>query len=148
MSRATIDAHPLDAARQKRGGRHHHADPGAHGVEQQDIGAGDARMHHVAADRDHEAFQPAFIAADGQRVQQRLVGCSWLPSPALITEPSTLRASSLHRAGGVMPHHQDVGVHGVECHPPCPSRSRPCGSRTMTPTVHDVGAQPFAGEFE
>src|ERR1700676_4545513 len=48
-----LDAHPLDAARQQRGGRHH-ADAGAHGVEQQDIGAGDAGMHHVAADRNHE----------------------------------------------------------------------------------------------
>src|SRR3954453_1182492 len=66
-----LDAHPLDAARQQRGGGHH-ADAGAHGVEQEDIGAGDARMHHVAADRDHEAFQPAFVAADGQRVQKRL----------------------------------------------------------------------------
>src|SRR5882757_3577550 len=66
-----LDAHPLDAARQQRGGRHH-ADPGAHGVEQQDIGAGDAGMHHVAADRDHEAFQPALVAADRQRIQERL----------------------------------------------------------------------------
>src|SRR4051812_6271240 len=66
-----LDAHPLDAARQQRG-RRHHADAGAHGVEQQDIGAGDAGMHHVAADRDHEAFQPALVAADGQPIQQRL----------------------------------------------------------------------------
>src|SRR6476620_6229665 len=50
-----LDAHPLDAARQQRGGRHH-ADASAHGVEQQDVGAGDAGMHDVAADRDHEAF--------------------------------------------------------------------------------------------
>src|SRR5580698_9204627 len=33
-----LDAHPLDAARQQRRGRHH-PDAGAHGVEQQDIGA-------------------------------------------------------------------------------------------------------------
>src|SRR4051812_28314900 len=50
-----LDAHPLDAPRQQRGGGHH-ADAGAHGVEQQDIGARHAGMHHVAADRDHETF--------------------------------------------------------------------------------------------
>src|SRR3954471_2435977 len=49
-----LDAHPFDTTRQQGGGGHH-AHPGAHGVEQQDIGAGDAGMHHVAADRDDEA---------------------------------------------------------------------------------------------
>src|SRR3954466_9403568 len=66
-----LDAHPLDAPRQQRGGGHH-ADAGAHGVEQQDIGARHAGMHHVAANRDHEAFEAALVAADGQRIQQRL----------------------------------------------------------------------------
>src|SRR3954468_8663036 len=59
-----LDTHPFDAARQQRGGRHH-ADPGAHGVEQQDIGTRHPRMHHVAADRDDEALEPALVAADG-----------------------------------------------------------------------------------
>src|SRR5438445_6818826 len=58
-----LDTHPLDAARQQRGGGDH-TDAGAHGVEQEDIGARHARMHHVAADRDHEPFQPAFIPPD------------------------------------------------------------------------------------
>src|SRR6201994_1855076 len=66
-----LDAHPLDAARQQRGGRHH-ADAGAHGVEQEDVGARDARMHHVAADRDDETLEPALVAADGQRIEQGL----------------------------------------------------------------------------
>ena len=29
-------------------------------------------MHHVAADRDHEPLEPAFVAADGQRIEERL----------------------------------------------------------------------------
>src|SRR5580692_4306055 len=69
-----LDAHPLDAARQQRGGRHH-ADPGAHGVEQQDIGTRHPRMHDVATDRDHEPFEPAFVAADRERVEQ---GLRWM----------------------------------------------------------------------
>src|SRR5882757_6861820 len=68
-----LDAHPLDAARQQRGGSDH-AHPGAHGVEQEDIGARHPRMHHVAADRDGEALEPALVAADGQRIEQRLRG--------------------------------------------------------------------------
>src|SRR6267154_1479576 len=68
-----LDAHPLDAARQQRGGRDH-AHPGAHGVEQEDIGARHPRMHDVAADRDGEALEPALVAADGQRIEQRLRG--------------------------------------------------------------------------
>src|SRR6266481_1223067 len=68
-----LDAHPLDAARQQRGGGDH-AHPSAHGVEQEDIGARHPRMHHVAADRDGEALEPALVAADGQRVEQRLRG--------------------------------------------------------------------------
>src|SRR4051812_38008873 len=59
-----LDTQALDAARQQRGGGPH-ADAGAHGVEQQDIGARYPRMHHVAADRDDKPFQPAFVAADG-----------------------------------------------------------------------------------
>src|ERR1700678_2288888 len=49
-----LDTHPLDAAGQQRGGRDH-ADPCAHGVEKKDIGARHPRMHHIAADRDHQA---------------------------------------------------------------------------------------------
>src|SRR4051794_13330453 len=50
-----FDAHPLDAARQQRGGGHY-ADAGAHGIEQENIGTRHPRMHDVAADRDDETF--------------------------------------------------------------------------------------------
>src|SRR3984893_16939784 len=66
-----LDPHPLDAARQQRG-RSHHAHPRAHGVEQQDVGARHPRMHDVAADRNAEPFEAALVAADGQRIEQRL----------------------------------------------------------------------------
>src|SRR6266436_7750075 len=66
-----LDAHPLDATRQQRGGRDH-ADARAHDVEQEDIGARHARMHDVAADRNHQPLEPALVAADGQGIEQRL----------------------------------------------------------------------------
>src|SRR6476659_7530470 len=96
-----LDAHPLDAARQQRGGRHH-ADASAHGVEQQDVGAGDAGVHDVAADRDHEAFQPALVAADGQRIQQRL-GRMLVAAVAGIDHGTVnLARQKFHRAGSMV----------------------------------------------
>src|SRR5437868_9150168 len=100
-----LDAHPLDAARQQRGGGHH-ADAGAHGVEQQDIGARHAGMHDVAANGDHEPFQPALVAADGQRVQQRL-GRVLVGAVAGIDHgTANLARQKFHRTGGMVPHHQ------------------------------------------
>ena len=142
-----LDAHPLDAARQQRGGRHH-ADAGAHGVEQQDVGAGDAGMHHITADRNHEAFQPALVAADGQRIQERL-GRMFVGAVAGIDHGTVhLARQQFHRAGSVVTHHQDVRVHGVEgdggIHQRLALADRGRGHRH----VHDVGAEPFASEFE
>src|SRR6478672_4210884 len=55
-----LDAHPLDAARQQRGGRDH-AHPRAHDVEQEDIGTRHTRMHDVAADRNRQPLEPALV---------------------------------------------------------------------------------------
>jgi hypothetical protein len=41
-------------------------------VQQRDVGAGDAGVQDVAADRDRSGAEPALAAADGQRVEQRL----------------------------------------------------------------------------
>jgi hypothetical protein len=48
------------------------ADFRAERVEQDDVGARDARMQDVAADRDTSPFDAALVAADGQRVEQGL----------------------------------------------------------------------------
>ena len=66
-----FDAHPLDAGRQQRRGRDD-AHPGAERVEQDDVGAGDAAMQDVAADRHRQARDAPLGAADGERVEQRL----------------------------------------------------------------------------
>ena len=76
------------------------------------------------------------------------VGCSWVPSPALITAASTICASRFGRAGLVVPHHQQITMHCVQ---------RSCGVDQCLALVHrgrrdrhidDVRAQPLAGEFE
>ena len=87
------------------------------------------------------------VAADGQRVQQRLGRMSWAPSPALITEPSTLRARSSTAPERVVPHHQDVRVHGVERHGGIHQRLALADRGRGHRHVHDVGAKPFSGQF-
>ena len=68
---STSTPEALDAGRQQRRGRDH-AHPGAERIEQHDVGARDARMQDVAADRDGQALDAALVAADGERVEQRL----------------------------------------------------------------------------
>src|SRR6202022_933305 len=95
-----LDPHPLDAARQQRGGGDH-PDTGAHDVEQQDIGARHPRMHHVAADRDHQPFEPALVASDGEGIEQGL-GRMLMSAVAGVDDGSVdLARQQLDRAGSV-----------------------------------------------
>ena len=66
-----LDAEALDAGRQQRRGRDH-AHPRAQRIEQDDVRARDARVQDVAADRDDQPLDAALVAADGERVEQRL----------------------------------------------------------------------------
>ena len=66
-----LDAQALDAGgQQRRGADDAHAR--AQRVEEQDVGAGDAAVGDVAADRHHQAGDVALVAADGEGVEQRL----------------------------------------------------------------------------
>ncbi len=108
-----LDAHALDAGGQQSGGRDH-AHARAHRIEQDDVGARHPRMHDVAADRDQQAFDAAFVAADGEAVEQRL-GRMLVSAVAGIDHRAVdLVGEQFDRAGGVMAHHDDVGMHGVE----------------------------------
>ena len=70
----------------------------------------------VAADRDRQAGDPALVAADRQRVEQRL-GRMLMGAVAGIDHRAVdLARQQFHRAGCMVAHHQDVGVHGVERH--------------------------------
>ena len=66
-----LDPHALDAGRQQRGGPDdaHLARPA---LQQDDVRARHARMQDVAADRDNQAVDRALVAADRERVEQRL----------------------------------------------------------------------------
>src|SRR5580704_2669291 len=66
-----LDPHALDSGRQQRRWPGH-AHPRAERREQQYIGARDTRMKDVTADRDRETFDPALVAPDRERIEQRL----------------------------------------------------------------------------
>ena len=66
-----LDAHPLDAGRHQSEGADD-AHPRAERRKQDDVRARDAGMQDVAADRDRQPLDAALVAADGQRVEQRL----------------------------------------------------------------------------
>ena len=88
-----LDAEPLDAGGEQGGGRDD-ADARAERVEEQDVGAGDAacRMSPQIA-----TIRPSMRPLWRRMVSassRACVGCSWLPSPALITEQSTFWARS------------------------------------------------------
>src|ERR1019366_4892455 len=68
-----LDSHALDARRQKRRWPGH-AHPRAERRQQQNIGARDARMEDVAADRDRQSFDPALVAPDRERIEEGLGG--------------------------------------------------------------------------
>lgn len=78
------------------GGRGDEGDLGAEGVEEVDVGAGDAAVEDVADYGDAPAGQVAAeagvaadeAAAQGEGVEEAWVGCWWVPSPALITGAS------------------------------------------------------------
>ena len=105
-------------------------------------------MHHVAADRDHQSLEAALVAADGQRVQQRL-GRMFVGAVAGIDHGTVnLARQEFHRAGGVMPHHQDIRVHGVQGHRGVHQRLALADRGRGYRHVHDVGAEPLSRQFE
>ena len=116
MSRATsTPKRSMPGGSSVRGRNHAHAR--AHRVEQSDIGARDPRVQRrrrrsPPAGRSSSPLSRRMVSASSSA----WVGCSWLPSPALMTEQSTLRDSSSTAPGSWMAHDQHVGVHGVQGH--------------------------------
>ncbi|MGY4312381.1 hypothetical protein ACVWW1_001684 [Bradyrhizobium sp. JR3.5] len=73
-------------------------------------------MQHVAADRDRQPLEPALVAPDRQRVEQRL-GRVLVGTVAGVDHGTVnLARQQLDRTGGVVAHHQDVRVHRVQRH--------------------------------
>ena len=103
MSVKTSVASVLDARGQQRARRD---DAGAdlQRAEQQQVGAGDARIGDVAADGDGQAGEPALVLADGQRIEQRLRRVLVRAVAGIDHRAADLLAQQFDRAGGRVAH--------------------------------------------
>ena len=76
------------------------------------------------------------------------VGCSWLPSPALMTAQSTFSDSSCTAPEFGMAHDQHVGVHRVQGHRGVDQRLALDHRADRHRHVDHIGAEPLAGDLE
>ena len=95
-----------------------------------------------------EPLDPALVAADGQRIQQRLRRMLMRAVAGIDHGTVNLARQKFHRAGSVVPHHQDVRMHGVQRHRGVHQRLALADRGRGNRHVHDVGAKPFAGQLE
>ena len=105
-------------------------------------------MKDVAADRDGETLDAAEIAPDGQRVEQRL---GWMLMRAVAGvdhRAIDFAGQEMHGARVMVPHHQNVGPHGVERHGGVDQRLALFDARRRDRHVHHVRAQSLAGKLE
>jgi len=105
-------------------------------------------MHHVAADRDHEPSSRPLLRRMVSASKSAWVGCSWAPSPALITEPSTCAPKvPPRRTRGAAP--PGYRVHRVQRHRGVDQSVSPLRIEDWdTDMFHDVGAEAFSRQFE
>ena len=90
----------------------------------------------------------ALVAADRERVEQRL-GRVLMGAVAGIDHGAVdLARQQFHRAGSMVAHHQDVGMHGVEGDRGIDQRLALAHRGGGDRHVHHVGAEPLAGQFE
>ena len=91
-------AHILDADRQQcRGANNTNVSPQR--VEKDKIGACDARMENVAANRHNQPANTAFISADGECIQQRLRRVLMLAIARIDHRAIDFTGQKLHGAG-------------------------------------------------
>ena len=147
MSVYDLDAEALDAGRQQRRGRDD-AHARAERLQQDDVRARDARMQDVAADRDGKALDAALAAADGERVEQRLRRMLVRAVAGVDDRAVDLAGEKMHGAGRVMAHDDDVGPHGVQRRRGVDQRLALLHRGRRDRHVHDVGAEPLAGDLE
>ena len=105
-------------------------------------------MQDVAADRHQQALDAALVAADGEGVEQRLGRVLVRAVAGIDHRTVELAGQQFDRAGGLVAHHQDVGVHGVERDGGVDQRLALAHGRGGGRHVHHVGAQPLAGQLE
>ena len=105
-------------------------------------------MQDVAADRDDEALDAALVAADGERIEQRLGRVLVAAVAGIDHRAIDLLRQQLDRAGRMMAHHQDVGAHGVQRHRGVDQGLALLHRGGADRHVHHVGAEPLAGKLE
>ena len=77
------------------------------------------------------------------------VGCSWVPSPALITERIDVAGDERGRARGRVAHHDDVGAHRHQVARGVEQWSRPCWCEEVDAAdVDRVGAHALGRDLE
>ena len=105
-------------------------------------------MQDVAADRDGKALDAALAAADGERVEKRLRRVLVRAVAGVDDRALDLARQKMNGASGLMAHDENVRPHGVERRRGVDERlallHRGGGDRH----VHDVGAEPLAGDLE
>ena len=105
-------------------------------------------MQDVAADGDQQPLDAALVAADGERVEQRLGRVLVRAVAGVDHRAIDFLRQQFDGAGGVVAHHQDVRMHGVERHRRVDERLALADRGVAHRHVHHVGAEPLAGEFE
>ncbi len=142
-----LDPVALDRRGQERLGRDQ-ADPGAHGGQQQQVRAGDARMQDVAADRDREPLDPPLAPADGERIEQCLGRVLVAAVAGIDHRAVDVPGEQRHRAAVGMARDQHVRVHGVQGHRGVDQGLALLDRRRADRHVDHVGAEPLAGQLE
>ena len=89
-----------------------------------------------------------YAAADGQRIEQRLGRMLVLAVAGIDDGAGNLLGQKFDGARALVPHHQDIGVHGVEGHGGVEQRFALGDRGGRDRHVHDIGAQALAGDFE
>ncbi len=105
-------------------------------------------MRNIAANRDRQAVQTAFGAADCQRIQQGL-GRVFMATVTCVQHSAVhLFRQQINRARLWVAHDQKVGVHCVQCQGRINQGFALFNGRCPQGHVHHIRAQPFSGQFE
>ena len=142
-----VGAKPLDAGREEGGGGDQ-AHLGAELLEQQQVGARHPGMGNIARDRHHQAFDPLEAAADGQGIEQRLGRVLVLAVAGIDDGAGHLARQQLGGTRSMVAHDQQVRLHGVEGHGGVEQGLALRHRGGTDRHVHDIGAEPLAGELE
>ncbi len=105
-------------------------------------------MLDIAADRHDEALDARFVAADGERIEQRLRRVLVAAVAGIDHRAVDLLGQELDRARRMMAHHEEVGAHGVQGHRRIDQGLALLDRRGADRHVHHVGAKPLAGKLE